>query len=74
VERKQEYEGKAAPGKALYKKEKKEYDARIKKRERHSEDTPQKEKVDGDDFVDTTERLSRKRMLYAAGGEGSGAQ
>jgi hypothetical protein len=76
VESKQEYEGKATPGKAQYKKEKKKYDARIKKRDRQNDDTPQKEQQvdDGDDFVDTTERLSRKRMLYAAGGEGSGAQ
>jgi hypothetical protein len=42
AESKQEYEGKAAPGKALYKKEKKEYDARVKKRERHNRRYPSK--------------------------------
>jgi high mobility group protein B2 len=71
AETKQEYEGRAAPGKAKYKEEKKEYDTRVKKRERRNDDTPQKEKEDGDDFLDKTDRLSRKRMLYASGGEGS---
>ncbi len=70
AETKQEYEGKAAPGKERYSKEKKEYEARIKKGERHNEGTPRKARDDDDDFVDTTERLSRKRMLYATGGEG----
>jgi hypothetical protein len=66
AETKQEYEGKAAPGKAQYEKEKKEYD------ERHNDyDTPQKEQQrdGGDDFVDTTERLARKRLRAFDAGE-----
>lgn len=73
AEIKQEYEAKAGPGKEKFKKEKREYEARIKKREREGRDdeTPRKNKDGGDDFV---ERLTRKRVLYATGGERSVAQ
>ncbi len=64
----QEYAAKAAPGKETYKKEKKEYDALTKNKEKkrlregNGDETPQKRKEDSDDFVDTTERLARKRL------------